>query len=99
MFIDIMDTLYIGCYKDTSDRALPFRQPQDAEMTISKCMKTCSDKGYTFCGLQFSTECYCGYNTYAKHGKVDEDECDSPCGGDVAKYCGGFWRASVYQAI
>ena len=46
--------------------------------------------------LQHVDECRCG-NSYGRHGKVDETECDTTCNGNGFQICGGGHRNSVYK--
>ena len=64
---DIYDWyIYLGCYIDTSTRALP--DSYGGGHSIQSCYETCSH--YLFFGLQYNGQCWCG-NDYAsaiQHG-------------------------------
>ena len=51
--------------------------------------------GFAFAGSQFSVQCFCD-NDYGRYGRVDNSECDMPCGGDVNEKCGDVWKNSIY---
>lgn len=48
--------------------------------------------------LQEGDTCTCGH-TFARHGKVDEEECNKPCVDNIGEKCGGTQANSVYSAI
>lgn len=64
-------------------------------MTVEGCIEHCSGKGYTYAGLQYREECWCG-NTIAP-GRLGAQKCTMPCGGNPAQYCGGPQRLSLYR--
>jgi hypothetical protein len=90
---------YIGCFRDgvrpdtTTGRDLSGAMIRDNNMTPDLCIKTCSEKGFTYAGVQYSSYCYCG-NEYGSFGK--SDGCSMQCTGDKTKICGGSWANSLY---
>ncbi|XP_031569217.1 uncharacterized protein LOC116303758 isoform X3 [Actinia tenebrosa] len=88
------DNSYIGCYKDNDPRVMSHKSTMK-DLTPVRCLQYCQSKGYSYLGLEWSTECYCG-NHYDKYGNASASECSSPCAGDPSKTCGGPWRLSVY---
>ncbi|KAK3713138.1 hypothetical protein QZH41_010040 [Actinostola sp. cb2023] len=90
------DNAYIGCFKDNEPRVMPHKMSMK-DLTPVKCLRYCQSKGYSYIGLEWSTECYCG-NHYDKYGNASSGDCASPCVGDLTKTCGGPWRLSVYAA-
>ncbi|KAE9396148.1 WSC-domain-containing protein [Gymnopus androsaceus JB14] len=90
----------IGCIAEGttgSRRALADASYSDPAMTPAMCQSKCS--GYTYAGVEYSTECYCG-NSLTGNGAsgtvVDGSNCVSTCGGDSTQMCGGTWYLSVY---
>ena len=70
----------IGCYADTSDRALPillksFRDQINwnaMNKTVNQCARVAYGSGYPYFAVQFYGECWTGTNansTYNKHGE------------------------------
>lgn len=96
---------YIGCFWDMPDRIFPYRvQPGFGYKTpnaLDFCREKCDEagKGFDHYGLQFSTECYCGYgHQYNKYGPKSESECQRECtDAAVGTKCGGGWAMSVYK--
>ena len=93
---------YIGCYVDSNDRALNngvFIIPSDTtENTLDLCRNYCVSRGSTYFGLQYSDQCFCGDETFDRHGKAAELDCSAECKGPAQWYkCGAGWRNSVYR--
>ncbi|WVW86538.1 hypothetical protein I302_108587 [Kwoniella bestiolae CBS 10118] len=86
-----------GCYVDSSSaRVLDgnvFESKSD--MTYASCISICTGKGYSYAGLEYGTQCYCG-NNLVKPTQVTSG-CDKPCAGDNKAMCGGFNRITVLQ--
>lgn len=63
---------YVGCYKDTGDRALPVYL--GGGVTLENCYTSCKERGYHYFGRQSSLQCFCGGTTsddfsYKMHGE------------------------------
>ena len=69
------------------------------ELAIVECI--CSDgcnknfPDYTYAGLQAGEHCWCG-DDYQRHGLAFENECDTPCPGNLKRMCGGTYKNSMY---
>lgn len=62
---------YLGCYKDTSNRALPV---SIGSASIENCHTACRERGYHYFGRQDGTHCFCGGTSsedfsYKKYGE------------------------------
>ena len=64
-------------------------------MTVFKCIDHCASKGYTYAGLEWAVECWCG-NTLAQ-SKLNHMTCTTKCAGNSSQYCGGPQKLSVYK--
>lgn len=53
--------------------------------------------GHEYAGLENHKACFCGDQTYARHGEVENTECSYVCTGNNKQLCGGPWRLSVYR--
>ena len=96
---------YIGCYTEgTNNRALTgLANPvPGSTLTVELCAAAC--KGFTYMGVEYSGECYCG-NTLAggsalASGGSDptQNMCSMTCNGNANEYCGGPNRLNMYQS-
>lgn len=63
-------------------------------MTVEACQAKCA--GYTYFGVEYGRECYCG-NTMAASATLKPDsDCNMICAGDKWEYCGAGNRLNVY---
>lgn len=97
---------YIGCYKDYQTAlaifgiSLPGRDingfaVEGDNMTNELCVSICKEKGFSYAGTQYSSQCFCG-NNYGIYGK--SQNCNMQCSGNSGQICGGPWANSVYHA-
>jgi glucan endo-1,3-alpha-glucosidase len=95
-----LEWMSIGCAVDmfVDARVLPgihFYGQKD--LTVDKCIVMCEDAGYTFAGVEWGEECYCGNNTLSSVQYVDDSECSMPCAGDSSETCGENFRMEIFQ--
>lgn len=85
---------YLGCYTDTSARALP-KQLTLAQVTVETCTTAAKQAGYKYAGLQYGTQCFVG----ATIGfyKDSETACNYSCNANYTEWCGGAWHNSIWQ--
>ena len=68
--------MYLGCYNDKADRALPLRIY--GRLSASQCNAACSSEGKKYSARQYKGECFCGNGNYAKYGSSNKcAPCDS----------------------
>lgn len=84
---------HLGCYSDSSTRALPVFKGYSYGMAPQKCQALCD--GYAYAGLQWHGQCWCG-NTLGDELRPNS-ECNTACNGDSTQTCGGGWRNSIYS--
>ena len=48
--------------------------------------------------MQYRGECW-GGNSYGKHGKRPDSECNMKCKKDNSRFCGGSWRNNVFKLV
>jgi hypothetical protein len=82
----------LGCYKDESTRDLP-DQTSLSPVSAETCINTCKQAGYSYAGVQYGSQCFCG-NGYGRYGTATD--CNMTCNGDSAETCGGTWANNVY---
>lgn len=94
---------YLGCYSEaTNNRALSDLQNPiaAAKVSVESCSVACSR--YTYFGVEYSGECYCGNTINAGSAKVAgtteaQTNCNMVCNGNATEYCGGPNRLNMYQ--
>ncbi|EPE07092.1 wsc domain-containing protein [Ophiostoma piceae UAMH 11346] len=103
---------YLGCYLEvsglngtapggrslegtTTDEVLP------GDMTVPKCLAFCGGGGsgsaYTYAGLEYARECWCGQDLSSLATQQPAGNCNLPCDGDSTTLCGGNLRISLYM--
>lgn len=89
---------YIGCYTEAiNGRALSSAAFAGNTNTPESCAVSCS--GYTYFGVEYSSECYCG-NTLNAGSVLTQNgdaECNMPCAGNSTALCGAGNRLSMYR--
>jgi hypothetical protein len=103
---------YLGCFNDNNggrdltgfDSAM-WHMPVENRNSggMAACAERCVGGGYSYMGLQWLDECFCG-NEYGSQGEVDMSDCDDDgiledgwadrCANDDGGSCGG--RNAVY---
>lgn len=87
---------YAGCYTEgTGGRALSAKSIATSDMTIENCASNCT--GYTYFGVEFGSECYCGNSLGAGSVKTAEGDCDMNCPGKPKEVCGAGNRLTLYS--
>ncbi|KAF4630464.1 hypothetical protein G7Y89_g7678 [Cudoniella acicularis] len=89
---------YVGCYTEGNGvRALGDKVYANNNMTIEICYATC--QGYTWFGLEFHQECYCGNTLGAGSVPATESSCIDTCMANPLELCGGANRLSMYKNV
>jgi hypothetical protein len=65
-------------------------------MTVEYCQAYCSSKNFGVAGVEYSSECYCGYSL-TNNSTLGQTGCDMACSGSKTEICGGPSRLSVYN--
>ena len=84
------------CVKDSSQRLLP-NLVSVPSVTPARCIQACEGKGFSFAGVQWARECWCGNTVPPVDKIVDLKECDMNCVGDSSIKCGGSYRMGVFM--
>ncbi|KAL2165179.1 hypothetical protein VTH06DRAFT_475 [Thermothelomyces fergusii] len=91
----IGDYDWYGCQTEaTGTRALSAAAFDSDNMTLEACQAYCS--AFTYFGVEYSRECYCGDKLNAGSVPAPASECSMTCSGNPAQYCGAGNRLSVY---
>lgn len=94
-------TEYEGCWTEVDGvRALSGASGFSlTDMTVGGCGSYCRDSGFTWFGLEYMAECYCGNALSVNSTLALEADCAMACSGAPAEVCGGSNRLSVYQWV
>jgi hypothetical protein len=89
-----------GCYTEASNnaRALSSKSYTSSKLTVETCITYCSSftPAYTYAGVEFGTQCFCGNSLSAGANSTDSSQCSMLCGGNNLEYCGGSSRLNLY---
>ncbi|PVH75465.1 copper radical oxidase [Cadophora sp. DSE1049] len=87
--------IYYGCQTEgTGVRALSSAASASDLMTIEMCQASCA--AYTYFGVEYGRECYCGNSLAASSVAAPATDCNVPCMGNTAQKCGAGNRLDVY---
>ena len=90
----------MGCYADAvgGARDLPNLVYNGGTNNVLSCSSRCRVAGYTYAGVQFGNECWCG-NSYGSQGTAASlgRTCSSACSGASSETCGGSGANTVYR--
>ncbi|MCJ1314408.1 hypothetical protein MMC25_008090 [Agyrium rufum] len=92
---------FLGCYVDGTARTLTTPMAVTgggSAMTVALCTSACSNGKYSYAGLEYAGECYCG-NAFSNGGGPAPDGlsgCNMLCNGNSSEYCGGPNRLDTY---
>ncbi|KAF2478258.1 WSC-domain-containing protein [Lindgomyces ingoldianus] len=86
---------FIGCFAESAGRALGDNSTTSNVMTVEVCAAFCS--AYTYFGLEFSAECYCGAKLNPAATITNSSQCNMPCKGSNSEFCGAGNRMQIYQ--
>jgi len=88
---------YQGCYSEaTGGRALSQKSINSVNVNVQFCADYCS--AYTYFGVEYGSECYCGNTLAATSTKKPDTDCYMFCAADEFAYCGGAGgRLGLYQ--
>ena len=79
-----------GCLRESFGRILEGPHYVNVnEMTVESCVAFCSGYNQQFAGLEYSQECWCGNWMTPNPGYAPQQECNMPCKGNAAEFCGG----------
>jgi len=89
---------YQNCYSDAFSIRVLNGGPATAisVMTPQNCAFQCSLSNYPVSGVEYGSECYCGYNLPSA-APLSASACNMPCSGDATYLCGGSGTISIYQ--
>ncbi|WVQ72136.1 hypothetical protein IAR50_001681 [Cryptococcus sp. DSM 104548] len=95
----VSGSTYLGCYTNSGiSSAVTATKYSTSSMTAKLCVSHCSSLGYTYAGIEYYSECYCGTTAPASTRKnSDNSKCEYACLGDSSQKCGGAGNLGVYS--
>jgi len=84
------------CVVDSWSRLLGHYASELGSATPLQCVETCATKGYSYAGVQYRGECWCGSTPPPESKFAPSSECNMHCTADSSQLCGGSWRMNVY---
>ncbi|KAJ5131970.1 hypothetical protein N7448_006128 [Penicillium atrosanguineum] len=89
----------LGCYSDnTLSRTLNTSLTVSGG-TIEACQSACEAKGFTYAGIEYGTQCFCGTAIMNAGASIDSSNCNTVCPQASAEVCGGSNALSLYQVV
>ncbi|GLB35519.1 putative protein xylosyltransferase activity [Lyophyllum shimeji] len=91
---------YEGCYTDSQTaKVFPYRAIVDTRFfTLEVCADACAKAGFSYAGIEFRNECWCGTSTQLQNSAIRPDsDCGMACIYNYFERCGGPDRMSVYK--
>ncbi|KAL7419434.1 hypothetical protein Q5752_006272 [Cryptotrichosporon argae] len=96
---DASEWYSLGCAVDSDDRILTgYVEIGIDDLTIDSCLTLCEEQGFTFAGVEYADQCYCG-NSVPSTITYKDGGCDMPCSGDSTELCGGGYILDLYELI
>ncbi|KAL8687042.1 MAG: hypothetical protein Q9218_006674, partial [Villophora microphyllina] len=88
---------YQGCYTDsTSARVLTGKSTSGSTMSYKTCASYCS--GYTYWGVEYGSQCYCGNSFSNPTASAPASDCSMKCSGDGTQVCGAGSRMNLFKS-
>lgn len=85
-----------SCYTDDVSHRTLAKQMSLSSNTVEGCIYACNSAGFTFAGVEYSSECFCG-NSIDNGASPASSGCDMACSGNHGETCGGAGRINLYQ--
>ncbi|KAL7421978.1 hypothetical protein Q5752_003750 [Cryptotrichosporon argae] len=93
----------VGCIAEGSGgRALTADSTTSGDMSPDYCISFCAAAGYTYAGVEYGDECYCG-DSFSNGASTDSllatSNCSVPCAGALygKGFCGGASTLTIYE--
>lgn len=89
----------LGCFQDDQTNRLLDGYYVNNKETNSpkKCMEICLQSGFTYAGVQYSQECFCGNTSPPSSVQLPATSCDKKCPADDTAVCGGYFTMNVFE--
>lgn len=89
----------MGCYRDEKNFRLlsGYFGVNKKNNSPQFCIKLCLQSGYSYAGVQYSEECFCGNDEPPSTSKIPDSSCNMKCPGDNHATCGGYFTINIFQ--
>ncbi|KAL4131837.1 hypothetical protein QTP88_009086 [Uroleucon formosanum] len=97
---DTIGNNYLGCYEESqNNRIFNGFSRSFTVNTPEFCSNLCYKFGYTYSGVTYKSECFCGSQSpsESKFPRLEDKQCNTKCSGDANQFCGGGWRMGVFS--
>jgi len=91
----------LGCYSQNPNRPILEKNMNlngDTSLSVLKCKNSCYRRAYTFAGVQEGNQCWCSSYVAGEWTK-NQTDCNIPCTGNKAEFCGGKGVINVFEAL
>ncbi|CAG5158783.1 uncharacterized protein ALTATR162_LOCUS5252 [Alternaria atra] len=91
----------LGCYAQNPNRPILEQNMNpngDASLSVPNCKNSCYRRAYPFAGVQEGNQCWCSSYVGGEWAKNQAD-CNTPCTGNKAEFCGGKGVINVFEAL
>eukprot|EP00092_Neocalanus_flemingeri_P009591 GFUD01010322.1.p1 GENE.GFUD01010322.1~~GFUD01010322.1.p1 ORF type:complete len:916 (+),score=308.33 GFUD01010322.1:197-2749(+) len=90
---------YLGCYQDSFTKRLLQGHLVKLKTHNSPdlCTNVCSKSGFSYAGVQYGVECFCGNTRPELSSALQPSKCSLPCPGSKDRTCGGYLAVEVYE--
>lgn len=91
----------LGCFQDEQANRLlgGYYVNNKGINTPRKCIEMCLQSGFIYAGVQYGSECFCGYSQPPSTVKLADSSCSMLCPGPGSSgdVCGGYFTMNVFE--
>lgn len=91
----------LGCFQDDQTNRLlsGYYVNNKGNNSPQKCIEYCLQSGFTYAGVQYGSECFCGHVQPPSTAKLADSRCTKKCPGEEGheEVCGGYFTMNVYE--
>jgi len=90
---------HIGCFQDSFTKRLLQGHVVKLKTKNSPtfCTEICSKSGFSYAGVQYGMECFCGNSRPEPSSALENSKCSMKCPGSKDATCGGYLAVDVYE--
>jgi len=76
---------------------MPHYTGESSTMVAAECNKKCKDKNYSYFGLKWYNECWCGNKAPSAAAKLEMTKCNAMCSANSSLRCGGAHTVNAWK--